>query len=172
MQFGGCSRALFSLRFVCLLLLFIDNQHPTMSAPQRDTLWKQVKETTEKAISVGALSSLNTRIEFVQDGGVEWFVRVVESLNKKPTNLAGMCPQSQTHRNTRKHTHANTLAHNTQHTGAGNNTKSPSFNPFLPYDPNLYVTTIYKTHNILLNKFNVAQVCCVLTFVHVWCLFA
>lgn len=31
----------------------------------------------------------------------------------------------------------------------------PDFNPFLPYDPNLFVTHLSSTHLVLLNKFNV-----------------
>lgn len=33
--------------------------------------------------------------------------------------------------------------------------RSKDFNPFLPYDPNLFVTDLSSTHLVLLNKFNV-----------------
>jgi sulfate adenylyltransferase (ADP) / ATP adenylyltransferase len=33
--------------------------------------------------------------------------------------------------------------------------QNPDFNPFLPYDPNLFVTHLSPTHLVLLNKFNV-----------------
>jgi sulfate adenylyltransferase (ADP) / ATP adenylyltransferase len=33
--------------------------------------------------------------------------------------------------------------------------QDPTFNPFLPYDPNLFVTNLSPTHLVLLNKFNV-----------------
>jgi sulfate adenylyltransferase (ADP) / ATP adenylyltransferase len=33
--------------------------------------------------------------------------------------------------------------------------QNPGFNPFLPYDPNLFITHLSPTHLVLLNKFNV-----------------
>jgi sulfate adenylyltransferase (ADP) / ATP adenylyltransferase len=33
--------------------------------------------------------------------------------------------------------------------------QNPDFNPFLPYDPNLFITHLSSTHLVLLNKFNV-----------------
>jgi len=34
---------------------------------------------------------------------------------------------------------------------------SPDFNPFLPYDPELFVGELTETHRVLLNKFNVVE---------------
>jgi ATP adenylyltransferase len=44
---------------------------------------------------------------------------------------------------------------NIQHKEAAAQTQNPTFNPFLPYDPDLFVADLSPTHLVLLNKFNV-----------------
>jgi sulfate adenylyltransferase (ADP) / ATP adenylyltransferase len=44
---------------------------------------------------------------------------------------------------------------NLQRKVAAKQSQSKTFNPFLPYDPNLFVTDLSPTHLVLLNKFNV-----------------
>lgn len=46
---------------------------------------------------------------------------------------------------------------NIQRKEAATQQRSKDFNPFLPYDPNLFVADLSSTHLVLLNKFNVME---------------
>ena len=89
------------------------------------TLWKRICQVTQQALRSGHLQPIATRIEYVPDGGVRFLVRIVENLARK--RKAVRWPQPG---------------------GAG----KP--NPFLPYDPNLYVADASESHVCLLNKYN------------------
>ena len=92
------------------------------------TLWTSVRERTEKALQCGALLSIPTEFEFVEQNGVKFLVRVLSNLVRKDA-----AKQKQTA------------------------SSSKDFNPFLPYEEDLFVADISDTHVCILNKFNVVD---------------
>lgn len=95
------------------------------------TLWNKVKQTTAQALECGALKSIPTEFEFVEQNGVKFLVRILANLNRKKAEQEKQEKQ-------------------TSQTGK-------EFNPFLPYEQNLFVADISETHVCLLNKFNVVD---------------
>lgn len=91
------------------------------------TLWDSLTRASANALESGTLHSIPTEYEFVEDANVRFLVRIV-------TNLA------------RKH-------HAKVESGGG----GKQSNPFLPYDPEMYVADASETHVCLLNKFNVVD---------------
>ncbi|MGF1536533.1 MAG: DUF4922 domain-containing protein [Elainellaceae cyanobacterium] len=98
----------------------------TLSSGQ---LWSRVKAQTEYALQCGALQSIPTQSEFLDDGGMLFVVRILSNLARKEK--------------AKKQTKA---------TADGK-----PFNPFLPYDPDLFVGNLSQTHLCLLNKYNVVD---------------
>ena len=94
---------------------------------QPGSLWPRVIKQTNYALECGALLSLPTEYTFVEQGGVRFLVRTLANLNRK--------------REAKKATKA----------------LGKAFNPFLPYEEDLFVADISKTHVCLLNKYNVAN---------------
>lgn len=92
----------------------------------RGTLWKQIRERSERAKKLEALHAIQTTSEFVQQNNLQFLVRIVSNLAKKD--------QQKIEKGFRD---------------------ARSANPFLPYDEDLWVTDISQTHVCLLNKFNV-----------------
>jgi ATP adenylyltransferase len=93
---------------------------------QHGTLWKQIRERSEKAKSLGVIHAIQTTSEFVWQNNLQFLVRIVSNLAKKEqVKLEQEFKESR------------------------------SANPFLPYDEDLWVTNISQTHLCLLNKFNV-----------------
>ncbi len=92
---------------------------------QPGTLWQRLEATTTQAIASGALHSLPTDYEFVEQQGIRFLVRMLVNLARKDE-----ARQQQ-------------------------ETRGPDFNPFLPYEPDLFVADLSATHLCLLNKFNV-----------------
>jgi len=96
---------------------------------ERGTLWTTVATRTTQAIERGAIQTIPTHSELVEEGGVNFLIRIISSLARKAqakveeqrSSLAAQADQ----------------------------------NPFLPYDPELFITDISDTHVCLLNKFNV-----------------
>jgi len=104
------------------------------------TLWfepgmlqAKVIERTQQAIDCGALLSLPTEYEFVEQQGVRFLVRMLLNL-------------------VRKDEAKKQESHPSRHQQPGR-----SFNPFLPYEEDLFVTHLSKTHLCLLNKYNVVN---------------
>jgi ATP adenylyltransferase len=91
------------------------------------TLLDAVRERSARAERLGALRSIPTSFELVEDAetGVEFVVRMVEHLAQKREAAAAQ-----------------------QRSGA---------NPFLPYNRDLFVSDVSATHLCLLNKYNVLQ---------------
>jgi len=87
------------------------------------TLSASLIERTQHARRCGAIKFMPTRMEVIEQDGIPFQVRILESLIRKETAQ-----------------------------GARRNA-----NPFLPYDPNLFVSPISPTHIALLNKFNVVE---------------
>lgn len=94
------------------------------------TLWEQVKHQTRHALTCGALRPIDTDYEFIDDQGIRFLVRILGNLVRKET------------------------ANQTQ---AQARAKGEDFNPFLPYEPDLFVTDLSPTHLCLLNKYNVVD---------------
>ena len=95
------------------------------------TLWTRVTEQTEHAIQCGALHSIPTEYEFVEQNGITFLVRILSNLVRK----------DEAKKKQEKKT----------------DPFGKEFNPFLPYEEDLFVADISKTHLCLLNKFNVVD---------------
>ncbi|KAI9205301.1 HIT-like domain-containing protein [Polychytrium aggregatum] len=91
------------------------------------SLFSRILSCFERAVAAGHVIFTDSTCAVVENAGVNFQVRLAPSLAKKPTG--GL---------TRK------LA------------QSKPFDPFLPYDPNLYVDQ-YEDHNLLLNKFSIVR---------------
>ncbi|MCU0548324.1 MAG: phosphorylase [Leptolyngbya sp. Prado105] len=94
------------------------------------TLWQRTIAQTEQALACGALLSIPTRHEFVEQSGVHFLVRIVNNLIRKEASDLKQRQEEKT----------------------GN-----PVNPFLPYERDLFVMDISETHVCLLNKFNVVD---------------
>lgn len=93
------------------------------------TLWAKVTDRTEHALRCGALQPIPTECDLVEQDGVNFLVRILPNLARKEEAK-------------KKQDKATT-------------TSGKEFNPFLPYEDNLFVADISDTHLCLLNKFNV-----------------
>lgn len=91
------------------------------------SLWHQIKATTEQALHSGALQPISTQLHILPDQSLQFCVRVIDSLARKEAAK--------------------------KYSVAG--TRQP--NPFLPYEQALWVTHLSDTHVCLLNKFNVVD---------------
>ncbi|WP_374824213.1 phosphorylase [Aerosakkonema sp. BLCC-F183] len=94
-------------------------------------LWDLVIKQTERGINCGALETIPTEYEYVEAEGINFLVRIISNLVRKDAAKKSVSKNS--------------------------NTSSKEFNPFLPYDKDLFVTDISDTHLCLLNKFNVVE---------------
>jgi ATP adenylyltransferase len=92
-----------------------------------DALWPAIVRRTAHALERGALRPIETVSITVEDGGVPFIVRQVSSLARKARERVP--PSSD---------------------------QAPA-DPFLPYDPDLFVANVTQTHVALLNKFNVIE---------------
>ncbi|MEO1401531.1 MAG: phosphorylase [Cyanobacteria bacterium J06635_1] len=98
---------------------------------QTGTLQAKLEAQTQYALTAGALKSIATDYQFIEQDGIAFLVRVLANLARKD---AAKKVQKQREKSTGK-----------------------VFNPFLPYEEDLYVTDISETHLCLLNKFNVVD---------------
>ena len=96
-----------------------------------NSLWEKVKQQTQHAINCKSLKPIPTDYEFIQAGEINFLVRIVTNLARKD--------------------HAKKQQKKKQ------KKSGKSFNPFLPYEEDLFVADISKTHLCLLNKFNVVD---------------
>ncbi|MEB3215526.1 MAG: phosphorylase [Nostocales cyanobacterium 94392] len=97
---------------------------------QPGTLWARVKEQTQHGFECGALQSIATDYEFVEENGVNFLVRILSNLKRKDEAKKKQDESSK---------------------------KGQYFNPFLPYEEDLFVGDISETHLCLLNKYNVVD---------------
>ncbi|PSP21593.1 MAG: phosphorylase [Cyanobacteria bacterium SW_8_48_13] len=95
------------------------------------TLWANLSKQTEHALHCGALHSIPTEYEFVEQNGIPFLVRIVSNLVRKE--------------DAKKQQEQKTA------------TSGKEFNPFLPYEKDLFVADISNTHLCLLNKYNVVD---------------
>lgn len=92
------------------------------------TLRDKIIDRSDRALQCGALQSIPTEYELVEQKGIRFLVRILSNLVRKQE------------------------AKQRQETA-----KSKDFNPFLPYEADLFVADISDTHLCLLNKFNVVD---------------
>ncbi len=96
---------------------------------EKGALMARTVETTRRALKSGALQPIITESAVVEDGGVDFQFRILSS-------LAGKAEEKR--------------AREEKTSG-----KQEKPNPFLPFEKELFVANISKTHLCLLNKFNV-----------------
>jgi sulfate adenylyltransferase (ADP) / ATP adenylyltransferase len=89
------------------------------------TLWERIVDRTQQALAAGALLSMPTVHEVIEQDGVVFWVRMLTNLVRKEA--------------------------------AQQRQDGQRMNPFLPYEPELFVADISATHVCLLNKFNVVD---------------
>lgn len=95
------------------------------------TLWAKVTERTKHALQCGALQPIPTECRRVDQSGVNFLVRTLPNLARKEESKKKQDKQTAT--------------------------SGKDFNPFLPYEEDLFVADISNTHLCLLNKFNVVD---------------
>ena len=93
------------------------------------TLRVKVQARTAHALQCGAIHTIPTDFELVEQGGVYFLIRIISNLARKVQEKADQQQPS--------------LAGDKTH------------DPFLPYDEDLFVADISDTHVCLLNKYNV-----------------
>ena len=98
---------------------------------QPGTLWTNVVNSTVHALECGALLSIPTNCEFIEQNGVNFLVRISAKLRIKEEAKKKQEKQSAI--------------------------TAEKFNPFLPYDKDLFVADISDTHVCILNKYNVVE---------------
>ena len=97
--------------------------------PTPNALLQQVQEVTRRALASGALAPIATQTRTVREGGIDFELRYIDALSKKDVERARLGDRP-----------------------AG---KTGAHNPFLPYEPELFVADANPGHVILLNKFPV-----------------
>jgi ATP adenylyltransferase len=95
---------------------------------QPGTLWSRTISRTQEALACGALHSIPTESQVVEQAGIQFVVRILTNLVRKDE------------------------ARQQQQAKAGKGA-----NPFLPYEKDLFVADISNTHVCILNKFNVVD---------------
>ena len=98
---------------------------------QPGTLWSETIRRTSSARECGALKSIETEYHLIEQHDISFIVRTLSNLTRKEQ--------------ARKKQHRQ--EHNTE----------KRIDPFLPYEPDLFVGNISPTHICLLNKFNVVD---------------
>lgn len=95
------------------------------------TLWTRVIEQTQHALDCGALRSIPTHHEIVEQDGVHFLVRILANLKRKEKAAQQQAQKAIL--------------------------SGEAINPFLPYEEDLFVANLSATHLCLLNKFNVVD---------------
>jgi sulfate adenylyltransferase (ADP) / ATP adenylyltransferase len=98
---------------------------------QPNSLWTKTVEVTKSARQTGALKSIETEYNFIEQDGIAFLVRSLANVIRKEKAKK---KQAEKEKKTGK-----------------------LFNPFLPYERDLFVSDITPTHLCLLNKFNVVD---------------
>ncbi len=96
---------------------------------QAGTLKASLEATAYHARRSGALRPIETETHFIEEAGVRFLVRVASNLARKDAELQKRIRQERD--------------------------EGESFNPFLPYEAEMFVANVSDTHVALLNKFNV-----------------
>lgn len=93
------------------------------------TLWTRASEQSKFALACGALQTIATDYQFIEQYGIHFFVRILTNLVRKD--------EAKKQQDKKK------------------DIFGKEFNPFLPYEKHLFVTDLSDTHLCLLNKYNV-----------------
>lgn len=104
---------------------------PHHSLLQPGTLWSQATARTKTARESGALKSIKTEYHLIQQHEIAFVVRTLSNIALKEVARA-----KQSHQEAKS---------------------GKRVDPFLPYEPDLFVGDISSTHICLLNKFNVVD---------------
>jgi ATP adenylyltransferase len=97
---------------------------------EKGALWQRIAATTKHALAVHALLPVATSHSFVEEQGVRYFVRVLESLRRKDEARREHVLKAKT---------------------------GPDVSPFLPPERDLTVGSITDSHIAILNKYNVVE---------------
>jgi sulfate adenylyltransferase (ADP) / ATP adenylyltransferase len=95
------------------------------------TLWEKIVDRSILALENGALKSIPTEYEFIEQDGIRFLVRILTNLDRKQKAK--------------------------EQQEKAKEELGKEFNPFLPYEKDLFVANISETHLFLLNKFNVVD---------------
>lgn len=98
---------------------------------QPGTLWSETTQRTKTARECGALKSIETEYHVIEQDNISFVVRTLSNLARKEQARKKQLQQE-------------------KQTGT-------KIDPFLPYEPDLFVGDISPTHICLLNKFNVVD---------------
>ncbi|MGF1590429.1 MAG: phosphorylase [Pleurocapsa sp.] len=98
---------------------------------QPGTLWSKTTQRTKTARECGALESIETEYHLIQQHDISFVVRTLSNLTRKEQARKKQRQQE--------------------------NKTGSRIDPFLPYEPDLFVGNISPTHLCLLNKFNVVD---------------
>lgn len=109
----------------------MDTENPPRFRLQPGTLRECLEKTTQQALQTGALQPVPTDYELLEQDGVSFLVRILANLRRK--DAAKVVQEEKTR------------------------ISGKEFNPFLPYEADLWVGDISDTHVCILNKFNVVE---------------
>lgn len=98
---------------------------------QPKQLHERLIQATKKGLETQSLVPLSTTYTHLEDQGTAFVVRTLQNIQKKEATRAIQVANKEAPR--------------------------PAFNPFLPYEPNLFVGDICETHAVVLNKFKVVD---------------
>ncbi len=104
---------------------------PVSSLIQPGTLWERTQQTTKLARECGTLKSIKTEYQLIEQDDICFVVRTKGNLKRKEQ-------AKQEHNKKEKKT-------------------GKRCDPFLPYEPDMFVGDISSSHICLLNKFNVVD---------------
>ena len=94
-------------------------------------LWHKIVEQTKYARQCGALQSIETDYQFIEQNGIAFLVRTLSNLVRKEQVKKQRQKQQKI--------------------------TDKEFDPFLPYEKDLFIADLSSTHLCLLNKFNVVD---------------
>ena len=130
-HFPSAPEALQAFKTITIEIMSDPTSSPAKLLLEPGTLWKQIRDRSQHGLRCGALQPIATEYEFVEEEGIRFLVRILANLDRK----------------------AKAKKEQNQKTAAS----GKEFNPFLPYDEDLFVADISDTHVGLLNKFNVVD---------------
>lgn len=104
---------------------------PGKSLLEPGTLWQKLTERTLSARQCGALQSIETEYQFIEQNDILFVVRTLSNMVRK--EKARRKQQAQEHKTGKR------------------------VDPFLPYEVELFVCDLSSTHLCLLNKYNVVD---------------
>ncbi|NCO76143.1 MAG: phosphorylase [Cyanobacteria bacterium] len=94
-------------------------------------LWRKITSVTEEALATKVLHPMATKYQIVEENDIKFIVRILDNLNKKDK-------AKKKQKEKQKESKSN-------------------FNPFLPYEKDLFIADIEENHVLILNKYNVVN---------------